>query len=273
MSTVIARLAVTLAGLPIVLGAAWVGGWWMLALVAVGTLVALHELYAATRDLRPLALAGFAGALTVLVGVELGGLEWIGLGLVVTLVVAFCFAAVADTSGSNTVGVATTTLGVVWVAIGLVHLTLIRADALDGQGDNRGRLAIFAVLLAVFATDSAAYLVGRVAGRRKLAPRLSPGKTMEGFVAGATAGIFVTWVAMYREDYLEIWESLVLGVVIVTAATIGDLLESMVKRDLGIKDMGVLLPGHGGVLDRIDSLLLAGPAAYYTLLALDAVQP
>ncbi len=98
-------------------------------------------------------------------------------------------------------------------------------------------------------------------------------KTVKGFVAGAIVGVFVTWVAVYREDYLEIWESLVLGVVIVAAATVGDLLESMVKRDLGVKDMGTLLAGHGGVLDRIDSLVLTGPAAYYTLLAFDAVRP
>ena len=273
MSALVSRLVIAVAGLPIVLGAAWVGGWWLLALVAVGTILALHELYAATRELRPLALAGFGGALTVLLGTQFGGLEWIGLGLLVTLLGAFCFAALADTSQSNTVSVATTTLSVVWIAVGLAHLTLIRADAVDSQSVDRGRLAIFTVLIAVFATDTAAYLVGRLAGRHRLAPRLSPGKTVEGFVAGALAGIFVTWVAMYDEGYLEIWESLVLGAVIVAAATLGDLLESLVKRDLGVKDMGTLLAGHGGVLDRVDSLLLAGPAAYYTLLAFGAAAP
>ena len=138
---------------------------------------------------------------------------------------------------------------------------------------ERGELAIFTVLIAVFVTDTAAYLVGRLVGRRKLVPRLSPGKTWEGFVGGAIGGVFATWVANYREGYLENWEAIVLGLAIVIAATLGDLLESMVKRDVGVKDTGTLLAGHGGVLDRIDSLLLAGPVAFYVLLALDAVAP
>jgi phosphatidate cytidylyltransferase len=109
----------------------------------------------------------------------------------VALALAFVFAAVADTSQSNTVAVAVTLLGVVWITVGLAHLVLVRELPEDG------RLAIFVVLLTVFATDTAAYLFGRAFGRRKLAPRVSPGKTWEGFAAGVVAGIFVSWVALY----------------------------------------------------------------------------
>jgi len=98
---------------------------------------------------------------------------------------------------------------------------------------------------------------------------VSPGKTWEGFTAGAIAGVFTTFLALYKEDLFDqTWRALVLGAVIVAAATLGDLFESILKRDLGTKDTGRILLGHGGVLDRIDSLLFAAPAAYFTILAL-----
>lgn len=264
MRTFLSRLPVVATGLPIALGAAWAGGSILLALLALACVLALHELYQVGRAFRPLVLAGYGGGLASLVGAELGGVPWTTGGFLVTFVLAFLFVAVAETRQSSTVAVATTVLGAGWVGLGLAHLILIRAIP------ENGRLAIFTVLLAVFATDTAAYLVGRLVGRHKLAPALSPGKTWEGFLAGAIAGVFVAWIALYDTGYVDDWRSLVLGAVIVLASTIGDLLESLVKRDLQIKDMGRLLAGHGGVLDRIDSLLFAAPAAYYCLLAFDA---
>ena len=91
---------------------------------------------------------------------------------------------------------------------------------------------------------------------------------MEGFVAGTLVGVAVTFFALYEQDVVSTGQSLLLGFAIALAATLGDLFESAVKRDLGVKDSGRLLAGHGGVLDRVDSLLWAGPAAYFTLLAL-----
>jgi phosphatidate cytidylyltransferase len=101
-----------------------------------------------------------------------------------------------------------------------------------------------------------------------MAPTLSPGKTWEGFALGSAAGIFVSFVALYsdRDHYLAIWQAILLGLVVVLAAAAGDLFESMLKRDMQVKDTGALLGGHGGVLDRIDSLLFAAPAAYYLVL-------
>jgi phosphatidate cytidylyltransferase len=130
-------------------------------------------------------------------------------------------------------------------------------------------LIAFTVLLVVFAADTFAYFGGRVIGRHKLAPTLSPGKTWEGFVIGSLVGIFVAFVALYqdRDHYLLIWEAVVLGVAVVLVAVAGDLFESMLKRDLQVKDTGRLLGGHGGVLDRVDALLFAAPAAYYLVRA------
>src|SRR5438105_13703921 len=114
-----------------------------------------------------------------------------------------------------------------------------------------GRLAALTLLLAVFANDTFAYLGGRTLGRHKLAPALSPGKTLEGFVVGSIACIFVTFVALYhdRHTYLSIGQSLLLGVVIAAAAPAGDLFESMLKRDIGAQDTGHVVGGHVGMVD------------------------
>jgi phosphatidate cytidylyltransferase len=131
------------------------------------------------------------------------------------------------------------------------------------------RLLAFAVLLTVWAADTFAYFGGRLIGKHKLAPTLSPGKTWEGFVIGSLIGVFVAFVALYndRHHYLRIWEGLVLGLAVVVVAAAGDLFESMLKRDMEVKDTGRLLGGHGGVLDRVDALLFAAPAAFYLVLA------
>jgi phosphatidate cytidylyltransferase len=134
---------------------------------------------------------------------------------------------------------------------------------------DQGRLIAFAVVLTVFAADTLAYFTGRVAGRHSLAPRLSPKKTWEGLVGGAVAGIFVSFIALYdkRHEYLSVWQAIVLGLLVVIAAVLGDLFESALKRDLEVKDTGRLLGGHGGVLDRLDALLFAAPAAYFLVVA------
>jgi phosphatidate cytidylyltransferase len=122
----------------------------------------------------------------------------------------------------------------------------------------------------VFASDTAAFAAGRVIGRHKMAPQTSPGKTWEGFVAGSIAAVLVPFFALYEEDFLTVPESLGLGAVVALAGPVGDLFESALKRDAGVKDSGRVLLGHGGMLDRIDAFLFTGVAAYYLLKAFGA---
>ena len=263
MNPLISRLAIVAAGLPIVLGSAYLGGWFLFALVGLGGLIALHEFYRLARPLRPLVLAGYGGALAAFFGAEVSGADWMLAGFLLTFVLSFVFAAVSETRQSTTVAIAATVFGAAWIGLGLGHLLLVR------ELDTYGRLALITILLTVFVTDTFAYIGGRIAGRHKMSPVVSPGKTWEGFVVGAVAGVLTTFVALYMEVVFDdTWRALALGAVIVAAATLGDLFESLVKRDLGTKDTGRLLLGHGGVLDRIDSLLFAAPAAYFTILAL-----
>ena len=146
----------------------------------------------------------------------------------------------------------------------------MRRVVTDAVSLELGRLVALAVLLAVWAGDTLAYLGGRLLGRHRMAPNTSPGKTWEGFVFGTAATIFVAFVSLYdaRRTYLSIGEAVALGAVIAVAAPLGDLFESMLKRDAGVKDTGRLLGGHGGMLDRLGAILFAAPAAYFTVIAL-----
>jgi phosphatidate cytidylyltransferase len=259
MSGLVSRVVVVALLLPAVLLVIWAGGWWLFAGAAVVAVLGLHEFYGMTRGLRPVLLAGYAGTLAALLGAEWGP-EWALGGFLATFALAFVFkglAGMAPTTGS----VAVTVLGGAWIGLGLAHLIFIR------EIPEHGVLALFTVLLAVFAADTLAYFVGRLLGRHKLAPRTSPGKTWEGLVAGTIAAVLVPFFAFYEEGFLDVPESLVLGGAIAVAAPIGDLFESALKRDAGVKDTGRLLLGHGGMLDRLDAPIFAGVAAYYVLLA------
>jgi phosphatidate cytidylyltransferase len=257
------RIVVGAALLPVVLYVVWLGGWWLFGVALVAGLIALHELYAMSRSLRPLVLGGYAGLVFSLLGAELGGASWLVAGVVGTFLFSFVVFGVADARPSFTASMGTTLLGVVWVAGGLSLLIILRDVPHDG------RLAVFTVLLAVWADDSAAYFVGRLVGRHRMAPTISPGKTWEGFVAGTLAAVAVCFFALYKQHFLTNLQAVALGAAIAASAVLGDLFESAVKRDLGVKDSGRILGGHGGMLDRIDAQLFAVPAAYVLVLAFE----
>src|SRR5262249_44692229 len=183
--------------------------------------------------------------------------------VMLALPLALLLKGLGDTRASATAAIGATVLGAAWIGVGLACALLVRGIP------QHGRLAVFAVVLAVFAGDTMAYFTGRLIGRHKLWPALSPGKTWEGFVAGVITTVPVAFFALYqdRDDFIPVWQALVLGGVLALAAPAGDLFESAIKRDMQVKDTGRLLAGHGGVLDRIDALLFAFVAAYYLLRA------
>ena len=263
MSPLVSRVIVAAVLLPLVVGLVYLGGWWLFGLGLVGGLLALHELYVVARELRPLVLGGYLGFALTLLGLQLGGPVWMLGGLLTTFVFAFVVYGLAGVRQSATTSFGVTVLGVAWVGAGIGCLLLIR------DIPEFGFWAVMAVLFTVFAADTGAFVVGRVFGRHRLAPAISPAKSWEGFVGGVLAAVGMAFVILYkdRDDFLTIPQSLLLGLVIALAAVVGDLFESSVKRDLEVKDSGRVLGGHGGMLDRLDSLLWAGPAAYFAILA------
>lgn len=259
----VSRVLVAAAGLPLVLALVYLGGWWLFGLAVPVAVLAFHEFARMTRPLRPLVLAGYVGVIGMLVGVRVGGLAWLLGAVLLTLLAAFVLEGFAGTRQPATVAIGSTLLGTVWVGLGLAHVLLLR------DLPEQGRLVVLTVLLAVFAADTLAFFVGRLVGRHKLAPIMSPGKTWEGFIGGTAAAVAVAFFALYpeRDSFLTIPQSLVLGAVVALAAALGDLFESALKRDMQVKDSGRILAGHGGMLDRIDAHLFAAPAAFYLLLA------
>jgi phosphatidate cytidylyltransferase len=261
MSNGVSRIVIAVVLVPIVLGAVYGGGWWVFALVAVAAALSLHEYWLMARTLAPLAPAGYIGAILALVGAEISGVDWMLGGALSAFVLAFVLKAFSSARAAATAAISATVMGTLWIGGGLGFLILLRAFP------QHGRLALFTVLIAVWAGDTFAYFGGRVFGRHKMAPTTSPGKTWEGFVFGTAATVFVAFIALYKQHFLTIPQSIGLGVVLAIAAPLGDLFESLLKRDAGVKDSGNLLGGHGGMLDRLDAFLFAAPAAYFAILA------
>jgi phosphatidate cytidylyltransferase len=264
VNPLVSRVLVAIVALPAVLGLVWLGGWWLWGLSLVATILALHEYFTLVRPLRPYVLAGYGGALATLLGVQLGGVEWMLGGFAATLALSFVVQGVTGSRAPPTVALGATVLGVAWIALGVGHILLLR------DLEDHGTLATYTLLLTVWAADTAAYVFGKLVGRHKMAPTLSPGKTWEGFVAGTATAVFVAFISLYKTGFVDGWRSVVLGGAIAVSAVLGDLFESSFKREAGVKDSGRLMGGHGGMLDRLDAFLFASIACFYAILALDS---
>lgn len=143
--------------------------------------------------------------------------------------------------------------------------SLTSSLALGWSPAPRGMAWALAVVLSTWAGDSGAYLAGRALGRHKLAPAVSPGKTVEGAIGGLLAAVLVSTAVFNLSGVLSIWAGALVGAVIGVSGQVGDLSESFLKRQAGVKDSGNLIPGHGGMLDRVDALLFAFPATLLML--------
>jgi phosphatidate cytidylyltransferase len=255
----IQRVITATIGIPLVVLAIFAGGVVFAAVVAVAVLVAMLEL-AAGRDLlrSPEALIMAVAAATLPLAAA-KNTEWL-LGAVagVTLVST---ALLARTPAPER-GVSLwqwTTACALYVGILASHYVLLRDQP-------NGRDWLFFAVITVWVADTGAYFVGRAIGRHKLAPAISPGKTIEGCIGALFTGLAAVFVLDRAFDLdLELGHRIALGLIIPVVAIIGDLAESSIKRSMGVKDSSGLFPGHGGVLDRMDSLLFAIPVVYYYL--------
>ena len=273
-----ARLLVVAVVAPLGVSVVYIGGWPFALLAAVLTGLTAHEFFNLIRDRagRPLAWLGVpAAVLLVLVAVyEPSFHAWGNRALSLLLLLGLVSVAVSifDRSTQQPLLSATATVsGVLYTGGTLSFGVLLRhLPEMRGALPIRPLDGFLLVMLPVAVTalgDSASYFVGKRWGRRRLAPRLSPGKTIEGSIGGLAGAVVTGWVAGLLMGgvatlVLTPFICAVIGLLLGIAGQLGDLSESLLKREAGVKDSGRLLPGHGGFLDRFDSLLFAVPLAY-----------
>ena len=252
------RIASALVIFGMFLGSLLLGGWWFTGFVALIMVVGAGEFYAAVRGsgYRPLALFGLLGVLAMAIGAQMSGptaiAGWAALFATATILF-FSLSARRNPLENSTA----TIVGLVWA--GLLSFAVLIA-----RGPHPVAYILFVVLLIAF-NDSGAYFVGKGMGRHKLAPVVSPNKTIEGLIGGLLVAVIASAVLTTFPAWEEIGlaRGMVAAALIGVVSPIGDTIESMVKRSVGLKDMGSILPGHGGILDRVDSFLLSVPAIYY----------
>jgi phosphatidate cytidylyltransferase len=239
------------------------GGWIFTAGAVLLGLLCMHELFRMYEGVRPVKLAGFAALIGLGVAAQLGDERQVLLGAVAFVPVLFLLAIAMPVREGATVtaGMAFTTFGVFWIGMAISHAVLLR-------GTPHGDGIIIDILVGTFIGDTGAYLGGRSFGTRRLAPRISPNKTVEGLAIGFLTAVVATWCAGLYQDWLSGVDALLLGVAVGLAAPLGDLFESQVKRDSGVKDTGKAFGAHGGALDRLDAAFFTLVAGYYVWLAL-----
>lgn len=220
--------------------------------------VCLHELYGMYERAEPVRLAGFIALAGLLIAALYGGQAQVLLAAAAVLPVLFGLT--LTQRHPSVAGMAITLLGVYWIGFGLAHAVLLR-ELPHGNG------IVIDVLVGTFLGDTGAYFGGRLFGRRRLAPHISPNKTVEGLIIGMACTVLSVWFAGRYQEWLPGTHALVLGMGVAVFAPIGDLFESFVKRQAGTKDTGHLLGAHGGLLDRLDAVLFTAVVGYYIWLA------
>ena len=238
-----------------------VGGLLFAAAMVALSWVALIELFRITRDAVPITPVALVVSAAMIAAAYWGDhLQIVLAGACAFPLMFFAVAARRNFTGA-VYSMALTAFGIGWLAIPFAHAVLLRELPLHG-----GALLVD-VVIATFVADTAAYAGGRLFGRHQLAPSLSPNKTVEGLALGFVGGTMGFWFAGLYQDWLPGLDALLMGMCIAAVAPVGDLFESLVKRDLRVKDSGNVFGPHGGMLDRLDAILFTVVAGYYLSVA------
>ena len=223
--------------------------------------ICLSELFSMAHVARPYPAVATLATAGLVAAAYFGDQYQMVLALVAAFPVLFIFIVLRGRVTGVTGAAAVTVLGIVWIGLPFAHAVLLR------ELPDHGEALLIDVLVATIVADTAAYAGGRAFGRHRLAAAISPSKTVEGLVFGVVGGTAAFWFAGLYQDWLPGLEALAMGAAIALVAPIGDLFESTIKRDLGVKDSGTAVGPHGGLLDRLDAVLFTITAGYYLSVA------
>jgi phosphatidate cytidylyltransferase len=256
------RILVALPLIALAIAIVVAGGPWFAGVIAILGIIGLVEFFAMADGYSPLRVAAYISLPAMVAAAYLGTAFNVLMFIAIPFLVVFIAAVHRGKIERVTESMAITIFGLFWIGIPLVHAVLLR-DLPD-----HGAALVVNVLVGTFVADTGAYAVGRMFGSHQLAPRLSPNKTVEGLIGGIVIGTLGVWCAGLYQDWLSGTDALILGFAVASLAVVGDLFESMIKRDLGKKDTGTLFGPHGGLLDRLDAVLFTVVIGYYVSIAL-----
>jgi phosphatidate cytidylyltransferase len=240
-----------------------VAGGLVFAIAMIGlSVLCLREYLARTEEARPIGRAAYVSVAALILAAHFGTAFNVLLVLAACFPVLFLFGADGRHREGITTSIGVTLLGIAWIGIPLVHAVLLR------DLPNHGAALLIDVLVGTFATDTGAYATGRAFGSHRIAPTLSPNKTLEGLLGGFLIGTMAFWFAGLYQDWLSGVDALIMGAAVAAFAPVGDLFESMLKRDMGRKDTGTLFGPHGGILDRLDAVFFTVVVGYYLAIQL-----
>ncbi len=256
------RIVTALWGLPLLSAAIWFDRpWpWFTLLVAIWGLLAVLEFYRIikTSNIPPLTYFGLIWTLLFIISPHLDYDFLTPLLFSSAVILSLFWLLLRPQREGAFIGWAWTMAGILYVGWLLSYFVALRLDG--------GRNWVFLALLITFVSDSTSFFVGRAIGRIRLAPNISPGKTWEGAIAGVFGAIIVSLLFILPSPLnlpLSYGQVIFLGLLVSVFGQLGDLVESLLKRNMGVKDSGKLMPGHGGILDRLDSVVFAGVVVYY----------
>jgi phosphatidate cytidylyltransferase len=279
LSNLAQRTLFAIIAIPIVLGAVWFGDWALASILAIASALAAWEFFRIAERLgtRPMARAGIATAALFPLAIHARYLGLpvdtivstsVGAVLVVALFSGAIF--VRGVSGRPLESVSLTVFGILYTGALLSFAYVLRYHPY-AIGRAAGTALLMLALVLVWISDTAAYVVGRTMGKRKLIPSVSPGKTVAGAVGALVATAIASWMLVrfvlvpQAQLGLRPVHAVLFGIAVSAAVQLGDLAESLIKRQAAVKDSSHIIPGHGGVLDRIDGMLFALPVAYWLL--------
>lgn len=261
MSDGVLRVLVSIVAIPVILSASYFGGYYFLLFVLVISLIAYYEFSLLVRN-KNMITNMFVGLLSIFFFVTNSYLRYFDAhNFLLIIIAAICLIELFRNKGSALLNLGATLLGILYIGLFSAALISIREFYVQPEEDYlRGGYLIIFILASIWICDSAAYYIGMAFGKHKLFPRVSPKKSWEGAIAGFVFAVLaMTASKVIFLDFLS-WNSTIgIGIIIGILGQIGDLIESLFKRDSGVKDSSGLIPGHGGIFDRFDSLIYSAP--------------